>query len=97
MQLTLDTNIQHIIDNELNEALTTFKATGGAALLMNVNNGEVLSLVSLPNYNINQRKTILDENYINKITKGIYELGSIFKKTFTVALAIENLVNLKQF
>ena len=93
LQLTLDTNIQHIIDNELNEALTTFKATGGAALLMNVNNGEVLSLVSLPNYNINQRKTILDENYINKITKGIYELGSIFK-TFTVALAIEkNLVN----
>ena len=93
LQLTLDTNIQHIIDNELNEALTTFKATGGAALLMNVNNGEVLSLVSLPNYNINQRKTILDKNYINKITKGIYELGSIFK-TFTVALAIEkNLVN----
>ena len=44
---------------------------------------------SLPNYNINQRKTISDKRYINKITKGVYELGSIFK-TFTIALALEH-------
>ena len=92
LRLTLDTNIQHLIDDELNHAIKTFKATGGGALLMDVDSGEVLSLVSLPNYNINKRKTITDKNYINKITKGVYELGSIFK-TFTVALALEkNLV-----
>ena len=92
MQLTVDTNIQHIVDEELNKALITFKATGGGALLMNVNNGDVLSLVSLPNFDINKRESITDKNYINKITKGVYELGSIFK-TFTIALAIEkNLV-----
>ena len=56
---------------------------------MNVNNGDIISLVSLPNFNINQRETITDKKYINKITKGVYELGSIFK-TFTVALALEN-------
>ena len=56
---------------------------------MNVNNGEILSLVSLPNFDINIRANIKDKKYINKITKGIYELGSIFK-TFTVALALEN-------
>ncbi len=89
LQLTLDTNIQHIIDEELNKALKTFNSTGGGALLMNVNNGEVLSLVSLPNFNINKRVNITDKNYINKITKGVYELGSIFK-TFTVALVLEN-------
>ena len=55
---------------------------------MNVNNGEILSLVSLPNFNINLRETIKDKKYINKITKGVYELGSIFK-TFTIALALE--------
>ena len=88
LQLTLDTNIQHIIDDELNRALKTFNATGGGALLMDVNNGEVLSLVSLPNFNINKRANITDKNYTNKITKGVYELGSIFK-TFTIALAIE--------
>ncbi len=93
LQLTLDTNIQHIIDDELNKALEIFNATGGGALLMNVNNGEVLSLVSLPNFNINKRANIEDKNYINKITKGVYELGSIFK-TFTIALALEkNLVS----
>jgi cell division protein FtsI (penicillin-binding protein 3) len=93
LQLTVDTNIQHIIDEELNNALTTFNASGGGALLLNVNNGEVLSLVSLPNFNINRRENITDKNYINKITKGIYELGSIFK-TFTIALALEkNLVS----
>ena len=95
LQLTLDTNIQHIIDDELNLALETFNATGGGALLMDVNNGEVLSLVSLPNFDINKRQNIIDDKYINKITKGVYELGSIFK-TFTVALALEkNLVSPK--
>ena len=55
---------------------------------MDVNNGDIISLVSLPNFNINQRAAIKDKKFINKITKGVYELGSIFK-TFTVALALE--------
>ena len=87
--LTLDTNIQFLIKKELDKALETFDATGGGALLMNVENGEILSLVSLPDFNINTRANIDDKKYMNKITKGIYELGSIFK-TFTVAIALEN-------
>ncbi len=89
LELTLDTNIQFLIKKELDKALKTFEATGGGALLMNVENGEILSLVSLPDFNINIRANIEDKKYINKITKGVYELGSIFK-TFTVALALEN-------
>ena len=89
LKLTLDSNIQHIINQELFNAIQTFNATGGGALLMDVNNGDIISLVSLPNFNINLRSTLNDEKYINKITKGVYELGSIFK-TFTVALALEN-------
>ena len=89
LQLTLDVNIQHIINKELNKAVETFNATGGGALLMDVNNGDIISLVSLPNFDINQRVTIKDQRFINKITKGVYELGSIFK-TFTVALALEH-------
>ena len=45
-------------------------------------------MVSLPDFDINKRATIKDTKYINKITKGVYELGSIFK-TFTIALALE--------
>ena len=89
LKLTLDSNIQYIINKELNNAIEIFDATGGGALLMNVNNGDIISLVSLPNFNINQRIIIKDKKFINKITKGVYELGSIFK-TFTVALALEH-------
>ena len=89
LKLTLDSNIQYIINQELNNAIETFNATGAGALLMDVNNGDIISLVSLPNFNINQRLIIKDKKYINKITKGVYELGSIFK-TFTVALALEH-------
>ena len=89
LALTLDTNIQHLISKELKKSLNIFSATGGAALLMNVDNGEILSLVSLPDYDINLRNNIRDKKYLNKITKGVYELGSIFK-TFTIAIALEN-------
>ncbi len=89
LKLTLDTNIQYLINKELNQALTTFNASGGGALLMNVENGEILSLVSLPNYDINIRNDVREKKYMNKITKGVYELGSIFK-TFTIAIALEN-------
>ena len=89
LKLTLDSNIQFIINQELNEAIKTFRATGAGALLMDVNSGEIISLISLPNFDINQRNSIIDKKYINKITKGVYELGSIFK-TFTVALALEH-------
>ena len=89
LKLTLDSNIQYIINKELSKAINTFDATGAGALLLDINNGDIISLVSLPNFNINKRATIKDQKFINKITKGVYELGSIFK-TFTLALAIEN-------
>ena len=89
LQLTLDTNLQYVIDEELNKALSTFNATGGGSLLMDVETGEILSLVSLPNFDINVRAEVKEKKYMNKITKGVYELGSIFK-TFTIALALEN-------
>ena len=89
LKLTLDSNIQYIVDQQLNESIQTFRATGAGALLMDVNNGDIISFVSLPNFDINKRETIKDKRYINKISKGVYELGSIFK-TFTIALAMEH-------
>ena len=53
---------------------------------MNVNNGNILSMISLPDFDLNRRAEINDVNYINRTTKGIYELGSTFK-TFTLAAA----------
>jgi len=87
LRLTIDVDIQFLIREELLRFQKIFEARGSAAILMNVNNGEILSMVSLPDFNLNKRETIKDVNYINRITKGTYELGSVFK-TFTVASGI---------
>ena len=89
LNLTLDSNLQYAIREELVKAQVDFKNIGSAAILMNVKNGEILSLVSLPDYNLNQRNSISENIYTNKITHGVYELGSVFK-TFTIAAGIEN-------
>ncbi len=88
LKLSLDTNIQYLVKQELEEALKIFQADGAASILMDSDNGEVLSLVSLPDFNINKRIDVKDKIFMNKITKGVFELGSIFK-TFTIALALE--------
>ncbi len=89
IQLSLDTNLQYLIREELLKSVSTFRAKGAAGLLMDVKTGELLSLISLPDYNLNARQDIKNKNFTNKITKGVFELGSIFK-TFTLALALEN-------
>ena len=84
VRLTVDADIQFLIREELLKFQEIFRAKGSAAILMDVNNGGIISMVSLPDFNLNERKAITDVNYINRATKGIYEFGSVFK-TFTVA------------
>ena len=89
LNLTLDSNLQYLIREELLKAQIDFRNIGSAAVLMNINNGEILSLISLPDYDLNKRNTIQSDVYTNKITMGVYELGSVFK-TFTIAAGLEN-------
>ena len=91
LRLTLDSNLQHLIREELINAELNFHNIGSGAILMNVKSGEILSLVSLPDYDLNQRVAISDKIYTNKITHGVYELGSVFK-TFTIAAGLEKKV-----
>ncbi len=92
IELTVDKDIQFLIRDELVKFNKIFNTIGSAAILMNVNNGEILSLVSLPDFNPNRRETISDINYINRATKGVYEFGSVFK-TFTIAAGLnENII-----
>ena len=86
INLTVDTDIQFLIREELIRFNKIFRTNGSAAILMNVNNGEVISLVSLPDFDPNKREKITDVNFINRATKGVYEFGSVFK-TFTLAAA----------
>jgi cell division protein FtsI (penicillin-binding protein 3) len=87
--LSLDANLQHIIREELVSGNNIFQTLGSAALLMKIDSGEILSLVSLPDFDLNKRTNIEDPIYLNKITKGVYELGSVFK-TFILAAGLES-------
>jgi cell division protein FtsI (penicillin-binding protein 3) len=87
LKLTVDTDIQFLIREELMKFQPIFQNKGSAAILMNVNNGEILSMVSLPDFNLNRRENIKDVNYINRVTKAVYEFGSVFK-TFTIAAGL---------
>ena len=80
LRLTVDIDIQFLIRQELLKFQKIFRAKGSAAILMNVNNGDIISMISLPDFNLNKRETITDVNYINRVTKGTYELGSVFNK-----------------
>ena len=88
LKLSLDTSIQHLIRNELISFQEIFKYVGSSAILMNINNGEVISMVSLPDYDLNKRGKLNDELFINRATKALYEVGSVFK-TFTFAAALD--------
>ncbi len=87
IKLSVDKDIQYLIREELIKFNKIFDVEGSASILMNVNNGEILSLVSLPDFDPNKREEITDLKYINRATKGVYEFGSVFK-TFTIAAAL---------
>tara|TARA_A100001011_G_scaffold55920_1_gene54791 strand:+ start:2740 stop:4425 length:1686 start_codon:yes stop_codon:yes gene_type:complete len=89
IKLSVDSDIQYLVREELNKFNQIFKVLGSAAILMNVNNGEIISLVSLPDFDPNQRKKITDKIFINRVAKGVYEFGSVFK-TFTLAAAFDD-------
>ena len=87
LKLTVDKELQYLIRKELIKSQDIFQNVGSAAILMNIHNGEILSMISLPDFDLNQRKNLNDLKYINRATKGVYELGSVFK-TFTIAAGL---------
>ena len=88
LKLSLDTEIQYLIREELIKFQEIFNSYGSTAILMNVNSGEIISMVSLPDFDLNKREDISDKKFINRSTKGVYELGSVFK-TFTLAAGLQ--------
>ena len=87
LKLSLDANLQYLIRDELTKSKLIFNSLGSAAILMNIDNGEILSMISLPDYDLNKRQNINDPKFINRASKAVYELGSVFK-TFTYAAGL---------
>jgi cell division protein FtsI (penicillin-binding protein 3) len=88
IQLSIDLKVTHAMRDELIKSLKKYEAIAAAGILMDINNGEVISLVSLPDFDPHIPETSQNPNYINRITNGAYEIGSTFK-SFTVAMAMD--------
>jgi cell division protein FtsI (penicillin-binding protein 3) len=96
IQIAIDVRVQDVLDNELRIAMKKYKSKAAAGIIMDVNNGEVIALASLPNFDPNNKEDINSTNSFNRIVSGVYELGSVLK-ILTYAIAFEdNLLNEKE-
>jgi cell division protein FtsI (penicillin-binding protein 3) len=89
IELALDLSVQHAIRDELQIAKDHFKAAAAAGLALDVDTGEIVAMVSLPDYDPNRPGKSIDPSRLNRLTTGVYEMGSTFK-ALTVAMALDS-------
>jgi cell division protein FtsI (penicillin-binding protein 3) len=88
-ELALDTRVQHAMADELGKAIIKFKAIAGGGIIMDINTGEVVSLVSFPDFNPNADDKRIGKDQQNRMLSGVYELGSVIKAV-TFAMAFDS-------
>jgi cell division protein FtsI (penicillin-binding protein 3) len=88
VELSLDLRVQHALRDELIAARAKYQTIAAAGLVLNVRTGEIVAMVSEPDYNPNNPHEALDPTRINRLTTGVFEMGSTFK-AFTVAMALD--------
>lgn len=89
VELSVDMRVQHIMREQLVDAMTRYQAIAAAGVMIDIYTGEVIALSSLPDFNPNEPATALAQGTFNRITAGIFEPGSIFK-IVTVAAALDS-------
>ncbi len=77
--LSIDINLQQLVRKSLMDTIDFYKAESGIAVVMNINNGQLLSSVSLPDYNPEDKSTYIHNNLINRVFQSNFEMGSTFK------------------
>lgn len=88
LELTIDVRLQHIMHTALADAMKTYSAIGASGIILDINNGEILSLVSLPDFDPYRPGGASESQLRNRATQDVYELGSAFK-IFTTASALD--------
>ncbi|MGB7888817.1 MAG: penicillin-binding protein 2 [Xanthobacteraceae bacterium] len=89
VQLALDLRVQHALRDELVAARAKFHTIAAAGVVLNVRTGEIVAMVSEPDFDPNDPQDPHDQTLINRLTTGVYEMGSTFK-AFTVAMALDS-------
>ena len=88
LRLSLDVRVQNALHQELSAAVAEFGTLGAAGVVLDARSGEVLALVSLPDFDPNRPASASAEALFNRASLGVYEMGSTFK-TFTMAMALD--------
>jgi cell division protein FtsI (penicillin-binding protein 3) len=89
IELAVDLRVEHALRDELQKAKEKFHAKAASGLVSNVKTGEIVAMVSLPDFDPNNPKEANDPDRINRLTTGVYEMGSTFK-AFTLAMALDS-------
>lgn len=88
VDLSIDMRVQHVMHDQLVDAMTRYQAIAAAGVMMDIYTGEIIALASLPDFNPNDPASALVKDTFNRVTSGIFEPGSIFK-TVTLAGALD--------
>nr|WP_041807750.1 penicillin-binding protein 2 [Rhodopseudomonas sp. WA056] len=88
VELALDVRVTHALRDELLKAKEKYSAKAASGLVSNVNTGEIVAMVSLPDFDPNNPREANDPDRINRLTTGVFEMGSTFK-TLTLAMALD--------
>lgn len=89
VQLSIDMRVQHLLRDELVKGLEKYRAIAAAGAIMDVNTGEMIALVSLPDFDPGNPVDALEKDRINRMNVGVYEMGSTFK-ALTIAMALDS-------
>lgn len=89
VELSVDMRVQHVMHEQLVDAMTRYQAIAAAGVMMDIHTGEVIALASVPDFNPNEPASALVKDTFNRVTSGIFEPGSIFK-TVTIAGALDS-------
>jgi cell division protein FtsI (penicillin-binding protein 3) len=89
VELSVDLRVEHALRDELLKAKEKYKAKAASGLVSNVRTGEIVAMVSLPDFDPNNPREVHDPDRINRLTTGVYEMGSTFK-ALTLAMALDS-------
>ena len=89
VRLSVDLRVQHVVRDELAQAMERYHAIAAVGIVLDVQTGEVIGMSSLPDYDPNRREEALDKDRMNRATVGVFEMGSTFKG-FTTAMALDS-------
>ena len=89
VKLSIDLRVQYFVLDELEKGMERYSAIAAGGVVLNARTGEVIAMASVPDYDPNHPVDALKKDRLNRMSAGLFEMGSTFK-TFTTAMAIES-------